>query len=95
MLASAAALGAHRVDSALALAREARALAMLDSLAEARSAYVGEARLAEGRALLAGADTAGARSSLERGLIALRSGGGPEHPFTRQTEILLSTTKGQ
>jgi hypothetical protein len=91
MLASTAALGAHRVDSALALAREARALARLDSLADARSAYVGEARLAEGHALLAGGDTVGARTSLERGLVALRSGGGPEHPSTRETEALLST----
>jgi len=90
MLASTAALGAHRVDSALVLARDARAIAMLDSLADRRSAYVGEARLAEGRALLALGDSAGARASLERGLIALRRGGGPDHPLVREAETLLS-----
>ena len=93
ILASTAALGAHRVDSALAFAREARAIAMIDSLANARSAYVGQARLAEARALLAGGDTIGARASLERGLLALRTGGGPEHPVTRETEALLSATQ--
>ena len=90
MLASTAALGAHRVDSALALARAARASAALDSLAESRSAYVGEARLAEARALLAGGDSAGARAALERGLAALRRGGGPEHPLTGEAEALLA-----
>ncbi|HEV7704417.1 MAG TPA: hypothetical protein VGO46_08995, partial [Gemmatimonadaceae bacterium] len=92
ILASTAALGSQRVDSALSFAREARAIAMIDSLADARSVYVGEARLAEGRALLAGGDTVGARASLERGLVALRRGGGSAHPFTRETEALLSAT---
>jgi serine/threonine protein kinase len=93
ILASAAALGAHRVDSALVFAREARAIAMIDSLADGRSAYVGEARLAEARALLASGDTVSARASLERGLVALRRGGGPGHPSTRETEALLAATQ--
>ena len=91
LLASSAALGAHRADSALSLAREARGIAMSDSLADARSAYVGEARLAEGRALLANGDIIGARATLERGLGALRTGGGAGHPFARETEALLAT----
>ena len=93
MLASIAALGAQQVDSALSFAREARAIAMIDTLADARSAYVGEARLAEGRALLARGDTAGGRTTLERGLVALRTGGGPDHPSTRATLALLSSTQ--
>ena len=90
MLASAAALGAHRADSALALARDARAIAALDSLANSRSAYVGEALLAEARALFASGDTVGARVSVERSLVGLRSGGGPGHPLVREAEALLS-----
>jgi hypothetical protein len=91
LLASTAALGAHLPDSALALARSALTISMLDSLADTRSAYVGEARLTEGRALLARGDTAGARATLERGLAALRRGGGAGHPLVRDAEALLST----
>jgi serine/threonine-protein kinase len=90
MLASVAALGAHETESALALARDARATAMLDTLADSRSAYVGEARLAEGRALLARGDSVGARTTLERARVALSWGGGPEHPLTREAEAIVS-----
>jgi len=55
-------------------------MAVVDSLADLRSAYVGEARLIEARALLAGADTAGARAAIGRALPALRYGAGAEHP---------------
>jgi serine/threonine-protein kinase len=78
-----------RVDEALGLARDAEATAMVDSLAETRSAYVGEARVIEGRALLAKRDTSGARAALEKALPALRLGAGAEHPRTREAEMLL------
>jgi hypothetical protein len=58
-----------------------------------RSAHVGEARLAEGRALLAQGDTLSARTTLERALRALRAGAGPAHPLARETESLLSTLR--
>jgi eukaryotic-like serine/threonine-protein kinase len=91
ILASQAALAARMPDSALRLARDARAIAMLDSLAGTRSAYVGEAHLAEGRALLASGDAGAARAVLERASVALRNGAGAGHPLVREVEALLST----
>ncbi len=82
------ALGRRR--EALSLAREVRAVAAVDSLADARSAYVGEARLVEARALLALADSAGARETLARALVALRSGAGAGHPRTREAAALAA-----
>ena len=93
ILASQAALGAGKPDSALSFARDARAIATLDSIADRRSAHVGEARLAEGRALLAQDDTLEARATLERALDALRAGGGAAHPLVGETESLLSTLR--
>jgi hypothetical protein len=93
LLASEAALGSHLPDSALHLARDARSIAALDSLAESRSAFVGEARLAEGRALLARGDTAAAQATLERASVALRAGAGAAHPLARETESLLSALR--
>jgi serine/threonine-protein kinase len=93
MLASDAALGARETDSALALARGAHTIAMLDTLADTRSAYVGEARLAEGRALLAKGDSAGARTTLALALAGLRRGGGPAHPIAREAEAILSAMR--
>ena len=84
----AAALG--QVQQALTLAREARAIAAVDSLADSRSAGVGEARLIEARAMLAGGDTAAARGALARALVALRFGAGAEHPRTRQADALAA-----
>ncbi|HMA01043.1 MAG: hypothetical protein ACM34L_03330, partial [Gemmatimonas sp.] len=90
LLASEAALRMQQPDSALRFARDARRLATLDSIADSRSAHVGEARLAEGRALLAGGDTVEARATLERALAALSAGAGSGHPLTRETVSLLS-----
>jgi eukaryotic-like serine/threonine-protein kinase len=83
----AATLGEAR--EALTLAREARVIATRDSLAETRSAHVGEARLIEGRALLAQADTAGARETVERAVVALRHGAGEGDRRTREAEAVL------
>jgi eukaryotic-like serine/threonine-protein kinase len=79
-----------RPDSALDFARAALRLATVDSLAETRSALVGEARLAEGRALLAAGDTLAARASLTRALSALIAGAGPGHPRAREVQTLLA-----
>jgi eukaryotic-like serine/threonine-protein kinase len=90
LLAAEAALGAQRPDSALRFARDARKIATVDSIADTRSARVGEARLLEGRALLAKGDTVAARATLARALEALRAGAGAAHPLARQTDSLLS-----
>ena len=89
ILASETALALGLPDSALRLAREAREIAALDSLTETRSARVGEARLIEGRALLAKGETTGAEVALVAALRALRSGAGDEHPRTREAEAVL------
>jgi len=89
LAAARSALAAGDIAQALTLAREARAMAALDSLAETRSAFVGEARLVEARALLASADTLGARGQLEGALVALRNGAGSEHPRSREAAELL------
>jgi hypothetical protein len=73
---------------ALKLAREARATASFDSLAELRSARVGEARLIEARALLASGDSTGGRASIERAVVALATGAGVKHPLTREALAL-------
>jgi serine/threonine-protein kinase len=85
-----AAIALGDADRALRLAGDARTMAMVDSLTETQSAYVGEARLLEARALLVRGDSAGARTTLERALPALRTGFGPGHPETRQAEQLLA-----
>ncbi len=83
-----------RPDSGLAFARAARRAAALDSLTDTRSATVGEARLVEGRLLLEQGDTAAARESLERALVALASGLRPGHPRTREARALLAALGG-
>lgn len=93
ILAAETALATHRAGDALGFARAARAITTRDSLTETRSAYVGEARLLEGRALLASGDTAAARESLERAAVALRSGAGAAHPRTREAEALLASLR--
>jgi serine/threonine-protein kinase len=93
ILASGAALGSHLPDTAIRFARDARTIATLDSLADTHSAHVGEARLAEGRALLARGDSSAARATLERALVALRAGAGAGHPLAREADSLLSTLR--
>lgn len=91
VLAAESALMLGKSAEALGLARGARENATRDALSETRSAYVGEARLIEARALLATHDTSGARTSLERAIIALQNGGGPHHPRVAESEALLRT----
>jgi hypothetical protein len=52
---------------------------------------VGEARLAEARALLATGDSSAARTTLARSVVALRNGAGAVHPLTREAETLLAS----
>jgi tetratricopeptide (TPR) repeat protein len=90
ILAAECALATHDAADALDYARAARTTSTLDSLTETRSARVGAARLVEARALLALGDSADARTSAERALVALRNGAGVEHPRTREAEALLA-----
>jgi len=83
-------LALARPVEASRLARQVLGIATVDSLALARSAYVGEARLVEGRALLATGDTTAARAALTRAVTALRAGAGAEHPRTRQAESWIA-----
>jgi tetratricopeptide (TPR) repeat protein len=87
------ALALGRPDSALGLAREAHEIAAVDSLAEMRSARVGEARLIEGRALLATGDTVQGRRVLQQALVALRHGAGEGHERTRQASSWLAVAE--
>jgi serine/threonine-protein kinase len=84
LLAAETALASGMADSALRLAREALAIATVDSLATTRSARVGEARLIEGEALAALGETTGARTALMAASRALAYGAGPDHPRTRR-----------
>ena len=93
ILGSAAALGAHRADTALRFARDARTIATIDAIADTQSAHVGVARLAEGRALLAQGDTVAARATLGRAIVALRHGMGDDHQVTREADSLLATLR--
>jgi serine/threonine-protein kinase len=91
LLVAETALALGRPDTALDFARQARETATLDSLTETRSARVGEARLIEGRALLANGDTAGGYRVLQQALVALRTGAGNEHEQTRQAATWLAS----
>ncbi|MFI5242886.1 MAG: hypothetical protein ACHQRL_07745, partial [Gemmatimonadales bacterium] len=88
ILAAETALAVHRNTDALTFARDALSISTRDSLTEKHSAYVGEAKLMESRALLASGDTASARAALDRAVVALRNGAGADHPRTREAEAL-------
>ena len=87
------ALSLGRPDTALRFSREAHRIAAVDSLSETRSARVGEARLIEGRALLATGDTAEGRKVLRQALVALRFGAGNDHERTRQASRWLAVAE--
>ncbi|MEO8200583.1 MAG: protein kinase [Gemmatimonadota bacterium] len=76
---------------ALDLARRLRENLAVDSLSMRQSAKVGEARLIEGRALLALGDTTQGRSAIVDAIRALRFGAGPTHPRTIQAEQLATS----
>ncbi len=91
LAAATSALAAGDIPHALSLAREARTMATLDSLANTRSAWIGEARLVEARALVASGDTVGALEQLKSATVALQSGAGPSHPKSREAAELLTS----
>jgi tetratricopeptide (TPR) repeat protein len=82
------AVAGGQIADALRYAADARDLATRDSLTETRSAFVGEARLVEARALLARGDTAAARTAISRAVTALKTGAGEQHPLTKQASAL-------
>jgi tetratricopeptide (TPR) repeat protein len=90
ILAAETALSLGDWAGALRLARDARLTASRDSLAAIRSAWVGEATLVEGRALLALGNTAAARTALVRAVVALRMGAGGRHPRVAEAERVLA-----
>jgi serine/threonine protein kinase len=94
LLAAETAFALGRPDTAARYAREAAAIAAFDSLTEFRSARVGEARLVEGRAMLALGDSARAHEVLGRALRALRYGAGDDHPRTREAAELVTRLAG-
>lgn len=94
VLAGECALALGETREALQLAREALAIASVDSLSEVRSAHVGEARLLGARVLLASGDSNAARELASRALTALRFGAGPEHARTREAEALVRRLTG-
>ncbi len=75
--ASALALNLDRVPLALQYAQRARRVIMADSLSLTRSAPVGDAMMAEARAIAAAGDSTAARALARRALVPLRFGYGP------------------
>lgn len=90
LLAAQAALLLGHPDTALAYARGAAATSAVDSQAEARSGWVGAARLIEARAQLAQGDSAAARATATAARRALAVGVGLDHPLTLAADTLLA-----
>lgn len=78
-------------DTALAYACAAATTAAVDSLAEARSGWVGRARLLEARAQLAIGDSGAARVAATAAVRALATGMGAGHPRTREARTFLAS----
>jgi serine/threonine-protein kinase len=93
VLASDAALGSRQPAAALRYARDARDVSSLDSATVATDAYVGEARLAEARALLATGDTASAKAALDSAVAELRAGAGTRHAITADAARLRASLR--
>ncbi len=91
LLRAEAALALGENGEALDYARQARAIAAVDSQATRESALVGAADLIEGRALLAQGDTLGARRSLAQAFTALQHGAGADHPRTLAARALVDS----
>ena len=80
--ASQAALAVGQADTALSFAKAAEAVAAVDSLASSQSAFVGEARLRQAKALAALGRTAEAKALIGEALVGLVYGAGEDHPRT-------------
>jgi serine/threonine protein kinase len=79
---------AHGADS---LARLARAVAAIDSVAGVRSGLVGRAELLRARALRAQGDLPDARRAAADAGLALANGYGADHPWTRAARALVDS----
>jgi hypothetical protein len=90
ILAAETALALGDAKAASGFARSARETATSDSLSLRRSAFVGEARLMEGRAQLALGDTSAARASIELAQEELSVGAGAGHPRAVEAAKLLA-----
>jgi eukaryotic-like serine/threonine-protein kinase len=88
-----AAIALGRASEALAFLAVADSMTAFDTLAEARSAYLGEVRLMRARALLASGDTAAAGPLLEKARVALRTGAGETNPLTREADVLAARVR--
>ncbi len=95
LLAGEAALASGRFDDAIAHARKALEIAAVDSLSRWRSAYVGDARHLEGRALLRRGDTTAARPAIAAAVAALTAGAGIDHPNTVAATRLLASIEAR
>ena len=91
LLAAQTALDLGQPAKALEYARAAKAAATVDSLAQARSGWVGQAQLLEARALLASGDTNGAQGAANAAWRALAVGFGARHPLTLEAGTLLTS----
>jgi hypothetical protein len=87
--ASALALSLGRVPLALHYAQRARRVIMADSLSLTRSAPVGDAMMAEARAMGAAGDSTAARALARQALTPLRFGYGPSARQVRAAEAWL------
>lgn len=88
--ASALALSLGRAPLALQYAQRARRLSMADSLSLTRSAPVGDAMMAEARAIGAAGDSTAARALAQQALSPLRVGYGPSARQVRAAEAWLA-----
>jgi hypothetical protein len=84
-------LAAGDARGADSLARLARGVAAVDSLALARSALVGRAELLRARALRAQRDLPGARQATARARIALANGYGEGNAWSRAARLLVDS----
>jgi tetratricopeptide (TPR) repeat protein len=93
LLAGATALDLGQPALALEYARAIATSAAVDSLAQLRSGWVGQARLLEARAQLAAGDTSAARAAATAAARALTVGLGPGHPLTLEAQLLVASLK--
>ncbi|HXE60599.1 MAG TPA: protein kinase [Gemmatimonadaceae bacterium] len=93
VLASEAALGSRQAAAALRYARDAGDVSSLDSATVPSDAFVGDAQVAEARALLAEGDTASAKRALDSAVAELTAGAGARHPRAVEASRLLAALR--
>ncbi len=93
VLASQAALGSRQPAAALRYARDARDVSSLDPATVPHDAFVGEARVAEARALLATGDTTSAKAALDSAVAELAAGAGARQPSAVEAARLVAALR--